>query len=278
MIKIFTDTSTMYTPQEGAEKGFKVFPLSVSINNQTYQEFVDIDTPTFYEQVLKGSTPSSSQPPIGMLMEAYDECQNDEIIHICMADGLSGTYQSALSAKDSAVSKENIHVINSKTLCAPQRFMVDKVMELVAEGKNTNEILLEIQRMADSAFSFLIPQDFSFLKRGGRLTPLAATIGGVLKLKPVMMQTEDGCRLEKFTLARTMGKAVDMILEDMRRRGIDSSYSIGVSHAYAKEQAEDIAAKIKNDFPDIRIELFELTPAFITQGGPQCIAIQAIQC
>ena len=53
MIKIFTDTSTMYTPQEGAEKGFKVFPLSVSINNQTYQEFVDIDTPTFYEQVLK---------------------------------------------------------------------------------------------------------------------------------------------------------------------------------------------------------------------------------
>lgn len=278
MIKIFTDTSTMYTPQEGSAKGFKVFPLSVTINNKTYQEFVDIDTPTFYDEVIKGHVPSSSQPPIGLLMEAYEECQNDEIIHICMADGLSGTYQSALSAKDSADSKENIHIINSKTLCAPQRYMVDKVMELVADGKNTSEILDKIQQMADSAFSFLIPQDFSFLKRGGRLTPLAATIGGVLKLKPVMMQTEDGCRLEKFTLARTMGKAIDTILEEMRKRGVDASYSIGVSHAYAKEQAEGIVNKIKAVFPDTKIELFELTPAFITQGGPQCIAIQAIQC
>ena len=93
-----------------------------------------------------------------------------------------------------------------------------------------------------------------------------------------MMQTDDGCRLEKFTLARTMGKAIDQIIQDMRQRGVDASYKIGISHAYAKEQADDILTKIKTAFPDTAIELFELTPAFITQGGPQCIAIQAIQC
>ncbi len=278
MIKIFTDTSALYTPDEGKKQSITVFPLSVSINQQTYHEFVDIQTEEFYKQVVQGHIPSSSQPSIGMVMEAYQANPDDEIIHLCMADGLSGTYQSALSARSGVENNERIHVINSRTLCAPHRYMLDAIVQDVKNGLTVKEVLSHIEAMAATSCSFLIPQDFSFLKRGGRLTPLAATIGGALKLKPVMMQTADGTRLEKFTLARTMGKAIDNIIEELKKRGVDHTYSLGIAHAFALEQAEAIKLKIQAAFPAMKIDLFELTPAFITQGGPQCIAVQVIKC
>lgn len=278
MIKILTDTSTMYAPAQGSEKGIHIFPIAVLVKGQTYHEFVDIDSKEFYQLISDGSIPSSSQPPIGEVMEVYEKYADDDIIHICMADGLSGTYQSALSAREGMDHKDKIHVINSKTLCAPQRYLIDALIEKVNDGADLNSALAFVKEAIETSCSFLIPQDFSFLKRGGRLTPLAATVGGLLKIKPVMTQTEDGCRIEKFTVGRTMSKAVDEIIAEMKKRGVDKDYKIGISHADALDQAQKIMDRIKATFPESVIELFELTPAFITQGGPQCIAIQAIKC
>ena len=278
MIKLLTDTSTLYTPTDGEKMGITVFPLSVTINNKTYQEFVDINDKAFYDIIKENHVPTSSQPPIGLVMETYEKYKNDDIVHITMADGLSGTYQSALSAKDSVDNNEHIHVINSETLCGPHRAMVDSVFQKINEGIDINSLLTYIEKVKETNISFLIPQDFNFLKRGGRLTPLAATLGGLLKIRPVMTTTPDGCRLEKFTVGRTLGKAVDAVFAEMKSRGVNEDYIISISHAFVLDEAKEIVEKAKLAFPNTRIELYELSCAFITQGGPQCIAIQAIKC
>lgn len=276
MIKIITDTSTLYNVEQGKKLDIDVLPLHVTINNKSYKEFIDIKTDTFIDLIKSGHLPSTSQPSIGETIDLFESYPNEEILAICMADGLSGTYQSTVAAKQQTKHKDNIHVLNSKTLCGPHRHLVDVAIKLRKQGKPLHEIKEALHQRISSTRSFLIPQDFSFLERGGRLTPLAAKVGSMLKVIPIMCQTEDGTRLEKFGIKRTMKAAVDSIIKDFKSRGIDDSYIIYVSHAGVLKQADAIVKQIQEKFDNITISILELSPAFIGQGGPGCIAIQTI--
>ena len=204
-MKIITDTSTLYSPVEGKEINLTVLPLSVTVNGKTYKEYVDIQPDEFIEIVRQGHVPTSSQPAVGETMELFENTE-DEMIVISMADGLSGTYQSAVGAKNSVDNNERIHVINTKTLCGPHRYMVNKALKMQKEGATTQQIIDEMNHLSENHKSFLIPSDFDFLSRGGRLTPLAAKIAGLIKIVPVMTQTPDGKRLESAGIKRTMKK------------------------------------------------------------------------
>ena len=108
MIRIVSDTSTMYSTLQAKEAGFYVSPLSVTIAGKSYREFDEMDSKTFVDLVRQGNMPSSSQPSIGDVMELYEQFPDDEIINIAMADGLSGTYASASSAAESSENRERI--------------------------------------------------------------------------------------------------------------------------------------------------------------------------
>ena len=121
MVKIISDTSTMYSIKEANERGFYVSPLAVTINNHTYEEFEDIDTEEFISIINEGHIPLSSQPAIGRVVDLYNRFPQDEILNITMADGLSGTYNSAILAKSMVDHAESVTVLNSRTLCGPHR-------------------------------------------------------------------------------------------------------------------------------------------------------------
>lgn len=275
-MKIFTDTSTLYSPQEAEKLGFKVLPLTVSVNGKTYKEFEEISPEDFLKEVQSGHTPTSSQPSVGMVMEAYEAC-DDEILVISMADGLSGTYQSAVGAKNSLDNNERIHVINTKTLCGPHRYLLERALELREEGLSLEAIKERLQIAIDNNKSFLIPRDFDFLKRGGRMTPTAAAIGGLLKIVPIMTQTDDGKRLEKAGIKRTFKAAVLDTLKWFSEHNYQEGYRFYVTHAGAHEDAQLVVDLIKEKLGVTNTETFILSPAFITQGGPLCVAIQAIK-
>lgn len=112
--------------------------------------------------------------------------------------------------------KDRITVINSKTLCGPPRYMVEKAQKMKLAGHSAKEIIDWLNHAVGSHKSFLIPQDFNFLRRGGRLAPMAATLGTVLKLKPVMTQTADGKKLDKFAVKRTMKSAVQEVIYERK--------------------------------------------------------------
>ena len=126
--------------------------------------------------------------------------------------------------------------------------MVEKAQQMKLAGHSAKEIIDWLNHAAESHKSFLIPQDFNFLRRGGRLTPMAATLGSVLKLKPVMTQTEDGKKLEKFAVKRTMKSAVQEIINYMKEKKGGSLHEIvkndvifDVNHSYIEYE------KLTND-------------------------------
>jgi len=231
----------------------------------------------FYNRIEKGGIPKSSQPPIGEVMDAYEKYPDAQIINIAMADGLSGTYQTACGAREMVDNKDNITVINTRTLCGPHRYMVQKALKMKNAGSTAKEIVAWLEKAVENHESFLIPQDFAFLRRGGRLTPMAATFASTLKLKPIMTQVEEGRRLDKYAIKRNLKQAVGAVIERLKKRGIDARHIIYVSHADALEDAKKVIEQIKEHFSDVEVELLNLGAAFVTQGGPKCIAIQYIE-
>ncbi|SHI71861.1 EDD domain protein, DegV family [Clostridium cavendishii DSM 21758] len=277
MIKIVSDSSTLYSAMEARANNIEVATLSVTINNSTYKEYEEINTEEFIDIINEGHIPTSSQPAIGEVLEIYNKYSDYEIINIAMADGLSGTYNSAYMAKEMAENKDKISVINSKTLCGPHRYLVDLAVKLVESGKQKEEIINIIEELIKTSESFLIPNDFDYLVRGGRISTLAGKIGILIKLVPVVKISEDGKRLIKFTTKRTFSKAVAKICEALLEAGVDNTYNIYVSHACNEELA--ILAKniILENIKDSKIEIKKLGPVFTTQGGPRCISIQTIK-
>ena len=138
------------------------------------------------------------------------------------------------------------------------------------------EVLTFINHKIDTTTSFLLPQDFGYLKRGGRLTPIAATLAGVLKLQPVVTQTADGKRLDKFVTGRNYKIAVSKII-DFYKNKLNEKHRLYISHGFNLSDAEYAKEKFKEVFPNTPIEILELSCAFITQGGPKCVAIQTIE-
>lgn len=276
MIRIIVDSSTLYSVEEGKKIGIDVVPLSVTINHKTYREYEEISASQFNDIIQQGYVPTSSQPAIGEFVELFEKYAEDDILVVTMADGLSGTYQSCVGAKAIA-GRENIVVINSQTLSVPHRLVVNDAIKMRDQGHTLNEIVDMINQKCATTKSFLLPQDFDFLKRGGRLTTLAATLSGLLRIQPIVMQSEDGTRLEKFGVARNFNLAVNKVLDYLAENGFDASYRFCISHAFVPEQAKNVAEKIKQIFKVEWVDIEELSCSFITQGGPLCLAIQVIK-
>ncbi len=276
MVQIITDSSVLYTEEEARKAGFEAVPLCIHVGDLEGRD-LQIDMKEFYRRIEEGQIPMSSQPPIGEVVDLYEKYPDAEIINIAIADGLSGTYYGACSAREMVENGNRITVFNSRTLCGPHRYMVEMAQKMKEAGKSVAEILEWLEQAAQKTESFLIPQDFSFLKRGGRLTPVAAALGSVLKLKPVMRLTDDGTRIDRFFVKRTMSAAVHGIINYLKEKGIGSQHIFYIVHAAAQEEAENIRSMLEKAFPGLETHLMELSPVFVAQGGPRCVAIQYIE-
>ena len=275
-MRIVSDTATLYSPEEGRKMDVKILPVYINIDGVEYRDYEDIDGETFLKLVEAGGVPSSSQPSIGELMDVFEE-SNEEVLLISVGDGLSGAYQSAVGAKNSIENSEYIHILDSKSLAAPHRYLVNKAVRLREEGFNIGKIIEELQKSIESSISFVIPSDFDFLKRSGRLTPIAATIGGLIKIVPVMTQTEDRKRIEPFAIKRSSKKAVEAIINHLKTKGINEEYLISICHAGVVEKAASILAQFKEHFQNASFEMMQLSPSLMTHGGPGCVTIQVVK-
>lgn len=275
-MKIIADTATLFSPAEGEANGMTVVPVSVAINNQTYRDYVDISSSDFLRLIQEGGVPTSSQPSVGEILEALEGAEEDVIL-LTVADGLSGGYQSAMGAKNLLENNDHIHVVNSKSLAGPLRYLAKKAVALNRQGVSTQQALESLYESVEHSISFVIPEDFEFLKRSGRLTAITARVGGVLKLLPILTQTDDRRRIKPIGVKRSWKAAVEVIIGRLQNMGIDESYLISVCHAGTYEKAVAVSHQVQEAFPTTELEILELCPALITHGGPGCIVIQAIK-
>ncbi len=276
MVRIVSDSSTLYSPAQAREEGFAVSSLSVTIAGKSYREFAEIGAREFVDIIRQGHMPTSSQPALGEVAALYEEFAGEQILNIAMADGLSGTYRSAVAAAELCEDSEKITVINSRTLCGPHRYMVQRAVEMAKNGASVEELLAWLNERMDSAKSFLMPDDFDYLRRGGRLSPLVSHVGKLAGLAPVMTQTDDGTRLTVASIRRGYSAAIKYVAEQLQKKGIGAGWRVYIAHATNQEKVDLTEKKLREALPGATIEVVDLSPAFITQGGPDCLAVQYV--
>ena len=274
-MKVIADTATLIPPSEGYAHGLTVLPVSVAIQNRTYRDYAEISSADFLEKIRQGGIPTSSQPAIGEILDAMEDSE-EEMLILTVGDGLSGGYQTALGARNLAADPDRIHVLDSKTLAGPLRYLAKKAVALKEQEMTMEQIKEHLRGCIESSVSFVIPENFEFLKRSGRLAPFAAKVGSTLKLLPVLTQTRDRKRIVPIGIKRSWKAAVDMVLQQLQTMNVGADYLISVCHAGVPHRAEQVLQQIKERFSSSDTEILELSPALTTHGGPGCIVIQAI--
>jgi len=276
MVRIITDTAGSMSVAEGAALGITVLPLTISLEHATYLDTVEITEGDFVKYLRSGKLATSSQPAPGLVAEAFESASAENpIVYVAAGDGLSGTYASACAVRSTMDNLEHIHVFDSRTVCGPEAAMARMAKRMADGGASVSEILAALEDASTTHKSYLIPQDLNYLKRGGRLTPAAAKVVGILGLLPTITQTPDMKRLEKAFIARGFAKVVEKCIEGFQRMGVDERYNITITHADNKLQALQARDKLRDAFPKCEYIISELPCALANQGGPMCVAIQA---
>lgn len=275
-MKIIADTPCLYTPEEGRSMNLSVIPACTIIDNEVFRDWEDITAEEFLARIEGGAVPTSSQPSVGDILEIFESSQ-EEMLVLPIGDGLSGTYQNMVGAKNMIENNDHIHILDTRTLAGPQHHLVRKALQLRELGKDIETIKRELLRCIESSVSFVIPSDFNFLKRSGRLIPAAAKIGTILKIVPVMTQTEDMQRITLFSLKRSKKKALAAIIDHLKTLGVDKDWLITISHGGVAAEAKAVMEQFKEHFAESAMEIFQLIPSLICHGGPGCIVVQAIR-
>ena len=277
-VAIVTDSNSGITQNEAKKLGISVLPMPFMIDEETYYEDITLSQAEFYEKLAAGAAVVTSQPTPEAVMNLWDELlkEYDEIVHIPMSSGLSGSCQSAVML--SADYDDKVQVVNNQRISITQRQSVLDALALVVQGKNAVEIKDILEKDKFNSSIYIMLDTLYYLKKGGRITPAAAALGTILKLKPVLQI--QGEKLDAFAKARTVsqGKSImiNAIRNDMNNRfGGDSPDNIELMMAYTYDldAANQFKAEVQEAFPGYAIHMDPLSLSVSCHIGPGSLAV-----
>ena len=273
---IVTDTTSAMNKEIAAAHGIELISLSVIVDGQEYKDQVDISTEQLYDYLKDGKTPSTSQPNTGYLIEKMEAWQKENyeaiIVVTCSAD-LSGTNNGFHLAKDT-VGLDNVYIYDSRQVGAPVMDMAIRAKQLADEGKDVDEIFKVLEEKTKHSFSFLYPDNFDQLSRSGRLSPMAARMASMLKIKALLCLDEQGKSVDKYSMSRTEVKVLKAITDKFHELGVNAEkYKIYISHADNIVFAKKAKLLLQTTFHGIEVEINNLPAVLTCHGGLACCAI-----
>lgn len=277
-VAIVTDSNSGITQAQGTELSIFVLPMPFMIDEEQYFEDVNLTQEQFYEKLEGGASVVTSQPSPEAVMNLWKEIlvSYDEIVHIPMSSGLSGSCQSAMMLAEEFDGR--VQVVNNQRISVTQKQSCLDALKLAELGKSAAEIKDILEKDKFNSSIYIMLDTLYYLKKGGRITPAAAAIGTLLKLKPILQI--QGEKLDAFAKARTTGQGktlmVNAIRTDMENRfGGATPDNIYLLVAYTKdrENALRFCEELKKDFPGFTIEPDPLSLSVSCHIGPGALAV-----
>ena len=282
-VAIMTDSNSGITQKEANELGIFVLPMPFTINGQEFEEDINLTQDEFYDKLRTGAEVFTSQPAAGEVTKFFDNIlkEYDQIVHIPMSSGLSGSCQTALMLAQEDEYKEKVYVVDSQRISVTQKWDVLDALALSKQGKDAKEIHDILMDNKLNASIYITVNTLEYLKKGGRITPAAAALGGLLKIKPIL--TIQGEKLDSFQKTRTMAKAskimIDAITKDIKERIDDSedmsNTHIMIAYTYDKDQALEFKKQVEEIFPNHEVICDPLSLSVACHIGPHSLAIAA---
>ena len=275
-IAIVTDSNSGITQSQAKELGISVVPMPFMIDGETYYEEITLTRNDFYRKLATDAEISTSQPSPDSITKMWDELlsEYDEIVHIPMSSGLSGSCQTAYMLSQEYDGK--VHVVNNQRISVTQRQSVLDAIKLAGQGKTGSEIKDILEEDKFNSSIYIMVDTLKYLKKGGRITPAAAALGTLLKLKPVLQI--QGEKLDAFAKARTVNQAKSMMMNaiknDIEKRfGAENEMILAIAHSQNEEAAMELKEELQALYPDFPIYVDHLSLSVSCHIGPGSLAI-----
>ena len=278
-IAIVTDSNSGITQAEAKEYGVNVLPMPFFINGETYFEDIDLTQEEFYEKLEGNADISTSMPAIGSVTDLWEQLleEYEGIVHIPMSSGLSSSCETAIMLSQEYEGK--VQVVNNQRISVTPKQAVLDAAELAKRGKNAEEIKVFLEETKFDSSIYIMVDTLTYLKKGGRITPAAAALGTLLKLKPVLQIQGD--KLDAFAKARTVKQAknimIDAVKNDFKKRfGDEEGKNMYLYIAYTKDRqtALEFKEQVQEAFPQAEITMTDpLSLSVACHIGPGSLAL-----
>ena len=277
-VAVVTDSACGMSHLNIKMEGLFMIPLQITDGENNYLEGENITNDQCYQMMFMGKHMKSSQPSYGRIQEMFTQLKEeyDHIYAIPLGKGLSSTLNTMeLVAKEVDVpftGMDCYSMANIELVCAVT------ARRLFDQGKSVEEVNQILKDMAEHSITLIMAEDLKLFAKNGRTTALAATIGGFLNIKPVLVITKktEG-RIDILEKLRTIHKAFHFIVEEFERFGVDESYEFCIGHAWSKENAELLESMIRERFPKNKLYVTDLICSGGVNAGLGCVATQAIR-
>lgn len=279
-VAVVTDSNSGITPEMGKELGCYIVPMPFMFGNSdtTYYENVNLTRDQFFDKMESGEVVHTSQPAPNEVLKVWDEAlkDHDEVVYIPMSSGLSGSCQSARML--SADYDGKVEVVNNQRISVTQRASVLDAMELAKRGKTAAEIREILEKVKFDSSIYIMLDTLVYLKRGGRITPAAAAIGTLLRIKPVLQIK--GERLDAFSKARTTAQGKTTMINAMRN-DMEKLYGgtaeetcwLYAVHANVPDEEAVWQKEVQDAFPNFHVRPDRLALSICCHIGPGALAI-----
>ena len=281
-IAIVTDSNSGITQIQAKEMGITVLPMPFMIDGETYYEDITLTQEQFYRKLKDNSDISTSQPTPDSIMKMWDELlkEYDQIVHIPMSSGLSGSCSTAMMLAGEDEYEGKVFVVDNRRISVTQYQSVKDAQMLAAMGMDGAQIRKRLEETAADSVIFITVDTLKYLKKGGRITPAAAALGTLLRIKPVLIIL--GEKLDSFAKARTMKQAktlmMNAIQKELDERLHDSECKdchLAIAHSDNEEAALEFKKEVEERFPDADIYLAPLSLSIACHIGPGSLAVTA---
>jgi DegV family protein with EDD domain len=278
-IAVISDSTGCLTEEMLKEHNIYTSYLMIIFGNDSYQEFKEITPAKFVElSALQAELPTTSQPSPGLTVEIYENIFKegyDEIIHVTISSGLSGSYQSALNAA-TMVDADKIHVFDSKTVAFPQGALAIAAAKLAKAGNDATTIVSELKKIQETTHISATVKTLENLKKGGRLSNASAVIGSMLQIKPIVAMSDEG-KLEAVGKVRTFKKAIQSLIDTAKDANLTDSYEIGIMHMENLEDATTLKNAIAELYPNITFHVLPLSLVVSAHVGEGTVGVTWIK-
>ena len=278
-IGIVTDSNSGITQAQAARMGVFVLPMPFTIDGQDYFEDISLTQREFYEKLREGSDIATSQPSPEAVMNLWDQVlrEYDQVVHIPMSSALSGSCQTArMLAEDYG---GRVQVADNRRISVTQLQAAADAVQMAGEGMDAAQIRQKLEETGPDSSIYITVDTLKYLKKGGRITPAAAALGTLLRIKPVL--TIQGGKLDAFAKARTMKQAKTIMLaalsRDLEQRFEDPEAErthLEIAHTDSEEAALELKEELQVAFPKTgEIVMTPLSLSISCHIGPGALAV-----
>lgn len=278
-VAIVSDSNSGITQSMAKGLGVTVMPMPFFVGDKTLYEDIDLSQEEFYQMLSEKTDIHTSMPLVGNVTDTWDELlkEYDEIVHIPMSSGLSGSCETALMLSQDYDGK--VQVVNNQRISVTQRQSVLDAITLRNAGKSAAEIKAKLEEEKLESSIYITLETLKYLKKGGRITPAAAAIGTVLNLKPVLQI--QGEKLDAYSKVRGKKQAKRVMLKAMqedwntRFKEYSEAGEMCLQMAYAgnREEAEEFRKEVEAAFPEVDIQMDPLSLSVACHIGHGALAI-----